>query len=325
MVGGCSTEVDLVAPEARERLVVYGILRTDSDSQYIRIGKLFVTRGNAANYASQNDLSVKARVRLRDESGREWLGIPETVGKIPSQPFYPIHTVYRLHMRPIPRQRYFLHIEVPENPSLNVEATTIVPSPPYLARPESIVYLGPTPSYPSIDLTKKIIFTFFPQYESHLPVLAAAYELSFFFHYRKVVAPGDTQQRRFGLGPIRVPHQPTTRAQAYTFAEKALLRQAYASIQPETGMSLYDASPLSQAWGLDLTAIDTALYQYLRANDPATTDFTTVKPEYTNIRNGLGVFGSAAPARRYFRIDPCSEYLLRLNNAPRPYTTCNLE
>lgn len=324
-MGGCSTEVELVAPEARERLVVYGILRTDSDSQYIRIGRLFVTRANALEYASQNNLSIKARVRLKDELGQEWVAIPETVEKIPSQPFYPIHTVYRFNMRPVPRRRYFLYVEVPENSSLNVEAATTVPSPPYLARPESVVYLGPTPSYPSIDLTKKVFFTFFAQYEANLPVLAAGYELTFFFHYGKVVAPGDTQRRTFWLGPIRVPHQPTTRAQTYTFAEKALLRQVYASIQPESGTFVYDASPLSQAWGLDLTAVDTALYQYLRANDPATTDFTTVKPEYTNVRNGLGVFGSAAPTRRYFRIDPCSEYLLRLNNAPRPYATCNLD
>ncbi|RMF45919.1 MAG: hypothetical protein D6750_11090, partial [Bacteroidetes bacterium] len=69
----------------------------------------------------------------------------------------------------------------------------------------------------------------------------------------------------------------------------------------------------------------TALYNYLRVNDPATTDFTTVKPEYTNVEGGLGVFGSAVPSRRYFRIDACSEYLLRLNNAPPPLGPCSLE
>lgn len=35
---GCRTDVDLVAPEARERVVVYGILRTDRDTQFIRVG-----------------------------------------------------------------------------------------------------------------------------------------------------------------------------------------------------------------------------------------------------------------------------------------------
>ncbi|MCX7606644.1 MAG: DUF4249 domain-containing protein [Bacteroidia bacterium] len=319
---GCKTDVELIAPEARERLVVYAILHTDADSQYVRVGRLFVTREDAAAYAARTDLSVSAVVRLSDGQ-REWIGIPETVLKNPSQPFYPVQVVYRLPMRPLPRQRYALSIEVPDNPLLNVHASTVVPSPPYIARPESTVLIANQLSYPTIDLTKRYVLQFFPQFNTQLPSLAGGYELSFIFFYGEIQG-SDTVWRTLRIGPRRLaPTGPAS--QSYTIQEKELLRTAYANLNKPGVRYVYDNSRFSQAWSLQITALDTALYNYLRVNDPATTDFTTVKPEYTNVQGGLGIFGSAAVARRYFRIDSCSEYLLRLNDAPPPSTPCSLE
>lgn len=199
----------------------------------------------------------------------------------------------------------------------------VVPSPPYIARPESLISLGGQPAYPSIDLTKRYVIQFFPQSNTQLPSLAGGYELTFRFSYAEVRGT-DTIPRELVVGPRRLPAQGSG-IQTYTLQEKELLRTAYANLNDPTVRYIYDNSPLSQAWRLSLTALDTALYSYLRINDPATTDFTTVKPEYTNIQNGLGIFGAAAIAHRYFRIDSCSEYLLRLNEAPAPFTPCSLE
>ncbi|MCS7297882.1 MAG: DUF4249 family protein [Bacteroidia bacterium] len=319
---GCRTDVELVSPEAREKLVVYGILSADSDTQYIRVGRLFVTREDAAAYAARTDLSVSAQVRLTDGI-RVWVAIPETVIKIPDKPFFPLHIVYKIPMRPVPRAEYTLFVEVPEKPSLNVEATTIVPSRPYIIRPDSIVYIASLPAYPTIDLTKKYIIQFFPQFPTQLPPLAGGYELSFVFRYGEV-REGDTVWRTLVIGPRRLPAVGPS-IQSYVLQERELLSTAYANLFPFSYPLVYNNSLLGEAWSIRLTALDTALYTYLRVNDPAYTDFTTVKPEYTNIKNGLGVFGSIASSIRYFRIDSCSEYLLRLNEAPPPATSCSLE
>jgi len=317
----CKTEVDLLAPEARERLVVYGILRPDTGRQYVRVGRLFVTREDAAAYAARTDLNVAAIVRLTDGQ-TVWTATPETVLKVPAQPFYPVQVVYRFDMRPEPRRRYVLLVEVPDRPDLSVRAATTVPSPPYIARPESLASLNP-PAYPGIDLTKRYVIQFYPQSNLSLPALAAGYELTFSFTYGEVVGT-DTTWRTLVIGPRRLP-QGGSGPQNYTLQEKELLITAYANLNNPAAQYVYDASRTSQAWQLQITALATALYNYLRVNDPATTDFTTVKPEYTNVEGGLGVFGSAAPSRRYFRIDACSEYLLRLNNAPPPLSSCSLE
>lgn len=226
-------------------------------------------------------------------------------------------------MRPVPRTLYRLQVSVPENPALNVSAAVVVPSPPYVARPESILYLGGQPAYPGLDLTKRYVIQFFPQFDIQLPSLAGGYELTFRFSYQEVIG-SDTFSRDLVIGPRRLPAQGSG-VQTYTLQEKELLRTAYANLSNPSARYLYDNRPLGRAWSLWLTALDTALYNYLRINDPATTDFTTIKPEYTNIQNGLGIFGAAAVAYRYFRIDSCSEYLLRLNEAPAPTTPCSVE
>ncbi|MCX8112319.1 MAG: DUF4249 domain-containing protein [Bacteroidia bacterium] len=318
----CRTDVDLVAPEARERLVVYGILQAEADTQYIRIGRLFVTREDAASYAAQTNLSVAAQVKLTDGQ-QTWIALPETVLKTPDKPFFPVQVVYKFFMRPVPRTRYTLLVEVPDNPSLNVRAHTTVPSAPYIARPESIVFITALPSYPSVDLTKRYTIQFFPQSNLQLSSLAAGYELSFSFRYGEVRG-NDTLPRLLSIGPRRIEATGSS-TQTYTLQDRELLTTAYSNLFPFSFPYVYDNGRLSQAWSLQITALDTALYTYLRVNDPANTDFTTVKPEYTNVENGLGVFGSVATARRFFRIDSCSEYLLRLNNAPRPATPCSLE
>ncbi|MCS7162048.1 MAG: DUF4249 domain-containing protein [Bacteroidia bacterium] len=318
---GCRTEVDLIAPQAREQLVVYGILYPDRDTQYIRVGRLFVTREDAMAYAARTDLSVQAEVRVSD-GNTTWLAQPETVVKIPHQPFYPVQVVYRLLMRPRPRQRYFLHINVPENPSLNVSATALVPAPPYIARPETVALFQGQPTYPIIDLMRPYDIQYFARVGS-APAAAAGYEIRFTFRYGALQGP-DTLWRTLSIGPYLVPAK-AENAQVFTLREKQLLRTVYSNLYPFSQPYVYDESPFSQAWSLTVTALDTPLYNYLRINSPGTTDFTTVKPEYTNIRNGLGIFGAVATSRRFFRIDDCSRYLLRLNNAPPPPYPCKLE
>lgn len=323
VLAGCRTDVDLIAPEAREKVVVYGILHADADTQYIRIGRLFVTREDAAAYAARNDLNVAAQVSLTDGQ-HTWQAIPETVVKVPDKPFFPIQVVYKIPMRPIPRIRYTLIVKVPDNPALDVKAETTVPSPPFIARPESTIFLaGSLPAYPVVDLTKRYVIQFFPQADLSLPPIAPGFELSFSFTYGEVRG-NDTLWHTLNIGPRRFALSGGG-AQSYILQEKELLSTAYINLSPFTYPYVYDNSRLSRAWSIQLSALDTALYDYLRINDPANTDFTTVKPEYTNVENGLGIFGSVATARRYFRIDSCSEYLLRLNDAPRPATPCSLE
>jgi hypothetical protein len=89
MVAGCRTDVDLIAPEARERIMVYAILKAHDSVQYVRLGRLFVTQEDAAAYAARTDLNVAARVKIIDlrDTSRQGVGVPETVLKVPDQLF----------------------------------------------------------------------------------------------------------------------------------------------------------------------------------------------------------------------------------------------
>jgi hypothetical protein len=328
ILGGCRTDVDLIAPEARERLVVYAILKAQDTVQYVRLGRLFITREDAAAYASRTDLNVAARVTITDlrDTTRKWVGIPETVLKVPDQPFYPVQVVYRFSFQPQAGHVYRLVAEVPERPDLRVEGTCRVPPAPYIAKPETLIpQAGNQYAYPIWDLTKKYNVEFYSQFNQSLPPQTPAYELRVLFRYGQVRTPGDTVYKTLLIGPRRLVHQGTRPYQRYQVPEKDFLLVAYANLQEPALAYVYDTTSLSQAWQLEITALDTFLYNYLRINDPATTDFTTVKPEYTNIQNGLGIFGATNTSRRYFRIDACSQYLLRLNNAPPPPYDCSLE
>lgn len=324
MLGGCKVEVDLIAPEARERIVVYGILRGEDSIQYVRLGRLFVTREDAMAYAAHTNLNVAARVTITDGQ-MTWVGTPETLLKNPQMPFYPVQVVYRFSFRPQAGRRYTLQVSVPDDSTLNTQATTLVPPAPYIAKPETLIPLfGNQYAYPVWNLLQRYFVEFYPQANLSAPIRTPAYELRFLFRYGAVRSPGDTVWRALRIGPYRIV-QGDNAYNRYQIAEKELFYTAYANLQ-EPGLAyVYDTSALSQAWQLELTALDTALYNYLRVNDPATTDFTTVKPEYTNVQNGLGIFGATNTARRFFRIDACSQYLLRLNDAPQPYPSCRLE
>jgi len=321
----CRTDVDLIAPEARERLVVYSILKGQDTVQYVRLGRLFITREDAAAYAARTDLNVMARVTISDGQTL-WVGTPETVLKVPNQPFYPVQVVYRFGFQPRAGRRYQLVAEVPERPDLRVEAFTTVPPAPFIAKPETlIVQAGSQYAYPIWDLTKRYNVEFYPQANLSLPARTPAYEFRVLFRYGQVRAVGDTLYKTLSIGPRRLIHQGTNLYQRYQVGEKDLLLIAYTNLRDPALGYVYDTTALSQAWQLEMAALDSVLYNYLRVNDPATTDFSTVKPEYTNIQNGLGLFGATNVNRRLFRIDACSQHLLRLNNAPLPYPACTLD
>jgi len=82
---------------------------------------------------------------------------------------------------------------------------------------------------------------------------------------------------------------------------------------------------LPNAFRFEVTAVDSAIATYNFANDPAFTDFNTVRNEYTNVEgNGItiGVFGSINTGTASGQLSPCSMYLLELNNTPAPISAC---
>jgi hypothetical protein len=96
---------------------------------------------------------------------------------------------------------------------------------------------------------------------------------------------------------------------------------------------VYDSRFLSQAARAEITAVDTFLTRYLQANSLSFTDFTTIRPEYTNITQidrqgvrtpGAGVFGSINLRSRYIRLGLCTRHLVGLNGTAAPSTSCRL-
>jgi len=114
----------------------------------------------------------------------------------------------------------------------------------------------------------------------------------------------------------------------YQYGDGALLSAMKVHLNDENAIYTYIDEPscdvpenVARSLRLEVTAIDTFLTNYIIANDPKFEDFLSTRPEYTNLEGSdevVGVFGAIASDIEYALIGDCSEYLLRLNNTPKP-------
>lgn len=334
LVGSCSNDLDVNAPP-KDVYVVYGILNPKNEVQSIRIARAFQTESDALAYAKENDLSVKGlsvRLRYQPRGGgpERVIELEETDTVRESSQFASSLTVYQTR-EPIEQgATYFLEVRRPGEESLIVKSKTTVPGDPYLFRPspDTINNIdtdvrGNVASYPLALLTSNQYFIQFEKAASGVPQ-GAAYEMRFFLKYSET--PGGPE-KELVIGPTAFFSNSNIACQGI-ISDRVICYRFGMSVQNNlnsrfrNGKFYYDESLMSKAARLEITAVDEGLYNYIRVNSPAFVDFTTVRPEYTNIEGGLGVFGSANSDSRYVRLNQCSKYLANLNDTPAPETQC---
>jgi hypothetical protein len=357
---GCSTKLDVNAPY-KELYAVYGVLNPQLKTNYVRVAKVFQTGSDLFVYAGQEDLNIKNATVTLTESGSN---IVITLVEIDTlrQPgaFNPNLKIFGTNTPILPGRSYTLKVYTTDTvngvPELRILATskTTVPSKPAFNTQDTKQLGGAPPAWPAgnvpayqaIQFENSFLNRFYKEDPFNLPAPAErkpgiAFESRIYFNGGYLDANNDTIfNPEWRFGPTRVFNanlnkncSPVSADLCYSYSPFeyiAYLNGAYGS----TIRRVYDASFLSKAIRVEVTAIDTFLFNYMQANSISFTDFTTIRPEYTNIlaytktgqtQPAVGVFGSINIVSRFVRMSPCTEYLVQLNGRTvKPDINCEL-
>lgn len=334
-LAACTTDFEVYAPE-KEIRSVYCVLNPADSVQYVRVAKAFQFKGDALEYAGQNDLSMSGRIVKLTDGTKVW-----TAQEIPSSPrdsgiFIPFHTVYKFSTdgqgvgRDTLREgiTYKLEIGANEDPDY-LSAETTIPAIPKIKGELSIKPgAGNSRCLPRLSLDRKQNI-YWTKEESDI-----SYELRVGLEFTANNIPQATSI--WGPTELFVSIRRCVEGTGnicYQFGEKELLTTFFADMpvmQNTTYRYVTTDSCVPQPTLLDLlpkslwfevTAVDGRLADYMNVNNPKFSDLTGAKPEYTNVTGKLeavGVFGSYTTDRKYAIMSFCSEALLGLNGRPLP-------
>ncbi len=280
-----------------QRLVVYSVLTTQSDTQYVRVYSNY-------NPPSDNPLDVTAEhpdtgaiVTISD--GTRTVTLHDTLLFRPDTSRYrtPLHTFVTALFRPQPGTGYTLTVATPSQGT--VSSQTIVPAAGALSVPERFKLYEPALF---MDETIDLVEFFAPQAKGYLCRFLIEYSLK-----------SDSTFR----GIVEVPLSFTTVASGSVLPQvQSLQRITFRSGGAAYPVTLY-VNALNQILGVHGTdtvfklakfyciQVDPGLYDYYNIANGFQDTFSTRtdQPDYTNIQNGLGVFGSFNVDSIYFNLN----------------------
>lgn len=342
-VGGfwsCSTDFEVYAPD-KEIRTLWGVLNPQDSVQYVRIAQAYQVRGDAIEYAANNDLSLQnLTVTLKGSNGTSYTATPVTDVPKESGTFFQGQTVYAFYTDGSGPGRelleageiYTIEVGASDSPDYMVAGTTIPPAP----------ELGG-----ALTLTDNFGL-------KCLPRLFLDRDLN--VRWRSRLSNEDRSKRIHGF-ELRVGLEITRNGVpdtlewgptdllfnnfgcnegggniCYKFRQRELLGFWGARMPLDQGIEyryntrdsclpVAEVEDLPKSLWFEVTALDTFLTKYMEVNDPKFSDLTGAKPEYTNVSGNIetyGVFGSVNVDRKYAIMRECGEYLLGLNGRPQP-------
>ncbi|MEL7532542.1 MAG: hypothetical protein AAFN10_14590 [Bacteroidota bacterium] len=337
LLSSCSTEVKLNA-EPKDIWVVYSILNANDSVQYVRVSRAFLPEGNALEYAKDNDQSVKGLNVTLQGNGKTYTAVElDSVLKDPADgTFYPYTTVYRFDTGGddalADGERYDLKVQQAGIDTFSIESYTYLPDKVDFVKPLPVSGAGQQKCLRKVSLERDYKLEF-------RRGLGASYEIRAFLDYQE-----NFEEKQVMFGPTNQFAEDFRCLDGfsivcYNFVAKDILRSFVNQVDPQPG-SIYtyevteateckdDPDLLPDAFRFKVTAIDTFLTRYLSTTSPSFNDFSTVRPEYTNITGTvttLGLLGSISSNEAAAKLDECSLYLLNFNNEPPPISACNLD
>ena len=343
LLSSCSNELDILAPY-KSYVVVYSVLNARDSIHYVRISKVFQTKGSSFEYAKKTDLSVKAQVFLLLGNDTILKFVPDTVTKEPGI-FYDKYVAYKAKGKIQSGNKYKLLILTKDDKSgdsLIVTAETTVPSAPYVVTPDSVEFgAGNNIVYPIIPFEKDYTIEFY-SYDTRIQTNrhpGSAYELRLYMDY-KVMEPQDSSiiyEGTLRYGPILFTGKESlcNAELCFRLTQKSFIEFLKSKLTDDSKWYIYDDSKTSKALRLEITSLDEHMYKYLLVSSPAFEDFLEVRPKYTNVKlkrikpdgtieeeDGIGVLGSINTFTRYVRMSVCSQYLAGINNISTPPDNC---
>lgn len=290
LLSGCREKVPVNAPY-KPIWVVFGMLKSQDTIHYIRISKAFQTEEDAVVFARENDLSVKGlRVSITDGQNIFPAVQVDGVQKEPEDgPFFPNMTYYEIHTPPLACKYYRLEITDPADTSLRITAHTTVPFPPVIYKPR-LLY-DPFTGYclDSIRLSQTDSVRF-------LSEPSVYYDIKFYLYYQNHQTP------RYARWGTSYPFQ--TNSNVYRFEKDIILKSFRKILQDSAAdysvVSQPECGAYARYFSLELSQLDTFLYQYYYINNPKYVNFNDYRPVYSNLtgtEDVVGVFGSVGVRR----------------------------
>lgn len=328
---GCSTEVDINA-EPKDVWSIYGTLNPKDTIQDIRISMGFLPETNAEEVAKSIDLSLKGLLVTLSDGNKEW--VATQVDEVEKEPgdFFPTTTIYRFLTQGAdvlePGVRYTLTATKPDDEDFFLTSATTIPEEIEFSSPSITPGPGGQRCLRQINLEDeyKVVFN---------DGGALGFELRAYLDYTE---NGIEKQAQYG--PTNLFTQDfrclSTGAMCYQFRANEITLDFFQDMNIQPG-SVYEypvteatrcndvPANLPNAFRFEVTAVDSAIATYNFANDPAFTDFNTVRDEYTNIEgNGItiGIFGSVNTGTASGQLSPCTLFLLELNETASPISVC---
>lgn len=325
----CETEIEANAPE-EDIWVVYSVLNPEAETQYVRISRGFLPEGDAAEFYASNDLSARGlTVSLRGVNLNITAEEIDTLLVDAQGVAFPNISLYRLTTTGFQQlqagRTYELSITDRSNENFQLTASTSIPEEVRILSPRFIPGPGQTRCLQALDLEGPLEVTF------TRPTLVGGFELRASVEVSTAQGLQKLQTSPTALFNENVSCSGGNSSLCYQFSAGQILERFLTDIGKFSGPFLYevneetrckqDQDSLPDAFQLEITAVDTALTNYLRANRPLADDLNTVRPEYTNIQGDVliyGVFGAVHTTRISAGLGSCTEYLLGLNNTERP-------
>ncbi|MEM7372211.1 MAG: DUF4249 family protein [Bacteroidota bacterium] len=333
----CDETFEVYAPP-QDIWVVYGVLDAARDTQVIRVSKAFQINDDAIEFAATHDPSVRGLTVSLFGNGITYQAIPkdQVIKDTSSGSFGPSTHIYQI---PTPAElalkegeQYQLTIRSEQEPDLLLQARTSIPPRPKIISPFIRRSLGEK-CLPTVPFEDSAIVRFQTN-PNRIDAQAGAYEIRVLLAYKE-----DDISRSHHYGPTRL----FSRSRGCTGIDGTLcyeLKNGVVIRSLRTGFKNHLASysylseprcnsqfdPLSHAVEVQVTAIDSFLSTYIRANDPFFLELNNVRPEYTNVEGSertLGVFGSISYHNIPVGLSPCAEYLIGLREE-QPFANCEL-
>lgn len=344
LANGCSNDLDVTAEE-KDIIVVYGILNPQNPQQYVRVARAYLTDGDALRYAAENDLSIRNAIVTLSAPNLPVITLQPLDTVMNDGAFARNYTVFTTNQTVYANLKYTLEVRVPDRPEFYLTAYTTIPDTPAIVEPrDSVLLFGTTWGAPTIELNEDLEVIFDTRRKRNGenvtdPIGGVAFEMRVGVNYSARNPSNNQPERQPTLvyGPIRNIRDGLQYGDCIAQENRVCARLSKGSAIsnwllkfPQGRQLLFDngvTDPKAPDAFVEISALDTFLYNYLRVNDPAFVDFSSIRPEYTNVvmvrqngtrEQGVGIFGSANYQRKPVALSTCTQAKLGFNGIQLP-------
>ncbi len=266
------------------KLVVYSVLNAASTTQYVRVSTTFQTPPGPEIHDASVQMAYNGRTVLFSDT---------TIVSTDADGHATPMNVYVAYNQPIsPGSRYLLNVSIPSGLSASASTTSLNPPTFFLKNPKILNHLA------NEQLTLSTSFGSF----------TGAFVMHFYLDFYAFVDGGwelhraevpqsshfDKNENLVNVYPSLALVQPLASSQKEV---KIIFDTLQYSRTRAEAITTYPAAPVVWLRGVFvLTQIDNVLFDYYFVNNgpPDKSSIRLDQPDYTNIPNGLGVFGSSA-------------------------------